>query len=468
MDPAILSIAVALGVGLLIGVERERRKGESTERVAAGVRTFAITALIGVLAMLTGSPVVLAIAGTGIVALTTISYVYSGKADPGLTTEVALFATFVAGALAVSRPLLAAGAGVAVALLLASRGALHGFARRQLSEREVRDGIMLAAAALIVLPVLPDHPIDPWGAINPQLVWRLTILVMAIIAAGYVLQRLVGARWGLPLAGLLGGFASSTATIASMGQRARDDAAVLPSAVAGAALSSVPTVVQLAIVLSVADLATLRILTAPLAAMGLVGAVYGGLFTLRAVAATDSDRATQIAGRAFSVGTALLFAGLFCFIAVLVVLLQRAFGDAGALVGAVSGGFLDAHSSSASVAGLAAQQMLPHTVAANAIGLILTANTLAKLIFARIGGRGFFWRVAPGLALMIAAFWLVRWLVPSESLSRRTSAVLSSCIRRESRTSNRAATLRPTWSSPTPCRAACRYRRTGVRALEIR
>ena len=411
MDPAILSIAVALGVGLLVGVERERRMGEGPERAAAGVRTFAITALVGVLAMLTDSSVVVAIAGAGLVAFTTVSYLHSREDDPGLTTEVALLATFVVGALAVSRPLLAAGTGVALALLLASRSALHGFARRQLSEREVRDGIMLAAAALIVLPLLPDQPIDPWGAINPKLVWRLTILVMAIIAAGYVLQRLVGARWGLPLAGLLGGFASSTATIASMGQRARNDAAVLPSAVAGAALSSVPTVVQLALMLSVADMTTLRLLTAPLTAMGIVGAVYGGLFTLRAVAATDEDRATQISGRAFSVGTALLFAGLFCFIAILVVLLQRAFGDAGALVGAVTGGFLDAHSSSASVAGLAGQKLLPYSVAGNAIGMILTANTLAKLVFARVGGSAFFWRVAPGLVLMIAAFWIIKWLL---------------------------------------------------------
>lgn len=410
LDASITSIGIALGVGLLIGVERERRKGEGPERAAAGVRTFAITALIGVLAMLTGSAVVLAIAGLGLVALTTVSYLQSGDEDPGLTTEVALIATFIVGALAVSRPLLAAGAGVAVALLLASRNALHGFVRSELSEREVRDGIMLAAAALIVLPVLPDHPVDPWGAINPRLVWRLTVLVMAIIAAGYVLQRLVGARWGLPLAGLLGGFASSTATIASMGQRARDDSAVMPSAVAGAALSSVPTVVQLAVVLSVADLATLQLLTIPLLAMGVVGAAYGGLFTFRAVAATDTDRATKVAGRAFSPTTALVFAGLFCFIAILVVLLQRAFGDTGALVGAVTGGFLDAHSSSASVAGLAAQKLLAHSVAGDAIGLILTANTLAKLIFARIGGGAFFWRVAPGLALMIAAFWVARWL----------------------------------------------------------
>ena len=408
MNPAILSIAVALGIGLLIGVERERRKGEGPERAGAGVRTFAITALTGVLAMLSASPVVLAVAGIGVVAFATVSYLHSREGDPGLTTEAALLATFVMGALAVSHPLLAAGAGVAIALLLTSRSLLHDFARRELSEREMSDGIMLAAAALIVLPVLPDHPIDPWGAINPQLVWRLTILVMAIMAAGYVLQRVVGARWGLPLAGLLGGFASSTATIASMGQRARQDASVLPSAVAGATLSSVPTVTQMTLVLSVADLPTMQMLAVPLVAMGLVGAIYGGMFTFRAVAA-ERDHTTQIAGRAFSPGTALLFAGLFCVIAILVVLLQRAFGDTGALVGAVAGGLLDSHSSAASVAGLAAQGLLPRAVAGNAIGFILTANTLSKLVFARVGGKAFFWRVAPGLAVMIAAFWIARW-----------------------------------------------------------
>jgi uncharacterized membrane protein (DUF4010 family) len=411
-DAAISSIAVALGVGLLIGIERERRKGEGPNRASAGVRTFALAAIVGAVSMLSGSLVVVAIGGAGIVMLTAISYLKSRDEDPGLTTEVALIATFMVGVLAVLRPLLAAGVGAAVALLLASRSVLHGFARRQLSESEVRDGILLAAAALIILPALPDHPIDPWGAINPRLVWQLTIVVMIIIAAGYVLQRVVGARWGLPLAGLLGGFASSTATIASMGQRVRNDETVVKSAVAGATLSSVPTVLQLALVLSVANLSILRSLAFPLVAMATVAAVYGAYFTFHAVAAPDGDRATQVSGRAFSPGTAVLFAAVFCAIAVLVALLQRAFGDAGALVGAVTGGFLDAHSSSASVAGLAAQNVLSHPVAGNAIGLILTANTLAKLVFARVGGSLFFWRVAPGLVLMIAAFWFARWVLP--------------------------------------------------------
>ena len=412
VDAAIYSIAWrwASGCSSASSASGARVKARSAHR--AGVARSRMAAIMGALAMFSDSIVVVAIAGAGIVALTAISYLKSRDEDPGLTTELALIATFLVGVFAVFRPLLAAGIGTAIALLLASRNTLHGFARRELSEGEVRDGILLAAAALIVLPALPDHPVDPWGAINPQLVWQLTIVVMVIIAVGYVLQRLVGARWGLPLAGLLGGFASSTATIASMGQRARNDESVVSSAVAGATLSSVPTVLQLALVLSVADLSILRSLAVPLVAMVSVGAVYGAYFTFHAVAATDGDRATQISGRAFSPGTALLFAAVFCAIAVLVALLQRAFGDAGALAGAVTGGFLDAHSSSASVAGLAAQKVLTYPVAGNAIGLILTANTLAKLVFARVGGSLYFWRVAPGLVLMMAAFWIARWSVP--------------------------------------------------------
>lgn len=221
------SIGVAIGIGFLIGLERERTKGDGPNRAAAGVRTFAITALLGVLSALTGEVVVLAVAGLGVVLLATASYLHSREHDPGLTTEVAQLTTFVIGAIAAPAPRLAAGVGVALALLLASRGMLHRFANQHLSDQELRDGLLLAAAALIVLPVLPDEPIGPWGAINPRLVWRLTLVIMLINAGGYVLLRVVGTRWGLPIAGFFGGFASSTATIASMSQHALKDLSLI-------------------------------------------------------------------------------------------------------------------------------------------------------------------------------------------------------------------------------------------------
>ena len=99
----------------------------------------------------------------------------------------------------------------------------------------------------------PTSPSIPWHVVNPRLVWQLTVLIMLVDAAGYVAQRLVGARAGLPISGLLGGFVSSTAVVATMGKRAREEPKVLPAAVAGAALSNIATVVQLALVLAISD-----------------------------------------------------------------------------------------------------------------------------------------------------------------------------------------------------------------------
>jgi uncharacterized membrane protein (DUF4010 family) len=401
------SILVAVGAGLLIGIERERRVGDGKGPAAAGVRTFSVAALLGVFASLSGSPVVLGVIASGLVALTALSYHRTREHDPGLTTEMALLATFLIGVLAASDPLLAAAAGVLVLVLLVSRGVLHDFARSQLSEQELRDAVLLAAAAILVLPLLPDHPIDPWGVVNPRLVWKLTVLIMVVDAAGYVAQRLVGARAGLPISGLLGGFVSSTAVVATMGQRARGETTVCPAAVAGAALSQVATVIQLALVLAISDPVLLTALRWPLLAMGFVAAGYGVVLLL---SSKRTAAPPPLPGRAFRLRTALLFAGAFTAVALLVAWLQQSLGNTWALAGVVIGGFADAHSTAAAVGSLSAQGHTTRELAGIAVGLIVTTNTLSKLAFARAGGAGYFWRLSPGLVLLIAAYWVGWWL----------------------------------------------------------
>ena len=398
------------GAGLLIGVERERRMKADGTPAAAGVRTFAITALLGVLATLSGSGIVLAATALGVVVLTALAYQRSHDSDPGLTSEFALLATFLTGVLAASQPVLAAAAGVLIVVLLVSRGPLHAFARAKLSDQELRDAVLLAAAAILVLPILPDRPIDPWKVVNPRLVWKLTVLIMLVDAAGYVAQRLVGARAGLPISGLLGGFVSSTAVVATMGKRAQQEPKILSSAVAGAALSQVATVAQLAMVLLISDAVLLGQLRWALLAMGVAAAAYGALM----IRATRGEPAPPPpSGRAFRLRTALLFAGAFVIVMLLVAWLQRTFGPTYALGGVVIGGFADAHSTAASVGSLAAQEQLPRATAEIAVGLIVTTNTLSKLGFARAGGSAYFLRLAPGLVLLIAAFWATWWLVPA-------------------------------------------------------
>jgi len=402
------AILVALGAGLLIGVERERHMEDDKIAAAAGIRTFAITALLGVLAALSDSNVVLGAVALGVVALTALSYRRSREDDPGLTSEVALLATFLTGVLAAFKPVLAAASGVLIVVLLVLRAPLHAFARAQLSDQELRDAVFLAAAAILVLPILPDHAIDPWQVVNPRLVWKLTVLIMLVDAAGYVAQRLVGARLGLPLSGLLGGFVSSTAVVATMGKRAREEPAVLPAAVAGAALSQIATVVQLAMVLAISDAALLGQLRWVLVIMGAAMAVYGALLLF----ATQGKAAPPPpSGRAFRLRTALLFAGAFVLVMLLVAWLQRSFGPTWALAGVIVGGFADAHSTAASVGSLATQGQLSAELAAIAIGLVVTTNTLSKIGFAWAGGSAYFWRLAPGLLLLIAAYWAGWWLL---------------------------------------------------------
>ena len=215
----LLNLAAALGIGLLIGAERERRKGGGPARAPAGIRTFTVASLAGAASVMVGGAVVLAVTVTGVAALTAIAYLRSRSDDPGVTTEIALILTALLGGLAMQQPALAAGMAVGLAALLAARTPLHHFVRSVLTESEVNDALIFAGATLVVLPLLPNQALGPYDALNPRSIWIVVILVMAISAAGYVLVRMLGARFGLPIAGLASGFISSTATIGAMGAR---------------------------------------------------------------------------------------------------------------------------------------------------------------------------------------------------------------------------------------------------------
>jgi uncharacterized membrane protein (DUF4010 family) len=162
LSPDVIAIVVALGIGLLIGLERERRKGEGPGRSPAGLRTFAAASLAGAISLMVGGKGLLALVTAGIMVLTAIAYLRSSSDDPGLTSEAALILTVLLGGLAAERPFLAAGVAVILAILLAARAPLHDFVRTVLSDNEVQDGMIFAAATLVVLPLLPDQSVGPF------------------------------------------------------------------------------------------------------------------------------------------------------------------------------------------------------------------------------------------------------------------------------------------------------------------
>lgn len=406
VSPVILNLVVALGIGLLIGAERERRKGEGPARSPAGIRTFTVASLVGAISLIVGSEGLLAVATAGVIALTAIGYWRGTNDDPGLTTEIALILTVLLGGLSTQQPALAGGLAVTAAVLLASRTRLHRFVRAVLTEEELNDILIFAGATLVVLPLVPDRSMGPFGALNPHSIWILVVLVMAISGAGYIAVRMLGTRFGLPIAGLASGFISSTATIAAMGTRVRATAVVMTAAVAGAVLSTIATIAQMAIVLGATSWPTLRALSISLASAGLMAVIYGTIFTVRALR-QEAGGGEAEGGRAFNLITALVFALTLSCIMVASAALQEWFGKNGIVLAAALAGFVDTHSAAISVASLVASGKL---TAADAVLPILTAlstNTMSKLVLASTSGGGSFAvRVIPGLILVALAAWV--------------------------------------------------------------
>ena len=339
-------LAVALAIGLLVGAERERRMAEREHRGPAGLRTFALVALLGGVVDHVGGEAVLAVALAFVAGAALISYFREG--DPGITTEVALVVTFLLGVLAQREPALASAIAVAVTILLATRSSLHRFVDSVLTSDEAHDFLVLAAAALVVLPLLPDRTIGPFDVLNPFAVWRLVVLLMAISSAGYIAVRAVGPQYGLPIAGLLGGFVSSTATIGAMGARSRGQPDALRAAIAAALFSTVATMLQMAAVVATVSSALLRELTWPLSFGAVAALVVASVALLGSPRTSDEHEVSY--GRAFELRTALFLAAIITLVTFGSAAASELAGDGGVQVAALVGGFADTHAAAIGVA----------------------------------------------------------------------------------------------------------------------
>jgi uncharacterized membrane protein (DUF4010 family) len=396
--------AAALGIGLLIGLERERHKGQGEERGCAGLRTFAITALLGYVAMPVGGGLLLGILVLAVAMLVSVAYWRSRSDDPGLTSEVALLTVLILGALCGTAPELAIAVGVVIAVLLTYRQPLHHFARSQLTETEVRDGLLLLSAALVVLPLAPDRFIGPYAAINPRTICTLSVLLMAVGALGHIAVRTLGSRYGYAISAIASGFASSTVTIAAMGHLAGREPQNVKALGAAAILSNVATVAQVGLILGTIDISLLRHLWGPLLCGALATVAYGLCLLFRSPAAGATPPIK--AGGVFSLKLALAVTLAMTAITVVSSVMLSHFGELGVMLSALVTGFADAHSSTASIASLVKSGQLPMDELAGPALIAVSSNSLSKCMVAWIaGGRRFAAYVIPGQAGLTLAMW---------------------------------------------------------------
>lgn len=403
---AAITLAVALGCGLLIGIERERRKGEGPQRAPAGVRSFTLAALAGATAMLLGSWLLVAVGAAFVATLAVVSHARDKSDDPGVTTEIALFLIYLIGVLSALQPALAAGMAVVVAALLAAREWMHRFANEWLQPGEIRDGIVLAALALIALPLMPNRPL--WGEVlNLRVLGQLFVLLLFIQALAHLAQRLLQARHAAALSALVSGFASSTALIAMLGAQVREGR-IRPGAAAGAGLlSCVATTLQLLVVAAAVRPMWLASLWPPVLVGSMVVGVFGWL-QLRAAPPPTAPTAQRL----FSLRSAAMVATMLTGIQALVYAVTLWLGDTGFMLATLLASLMDLHAAAAAVMSHGAADAALPALHRSALMVAVAVHGLNKAVVAAIsGGRAFALALLPGLVAQAGLFAGVLWWI---------------------------------------------------------
>lgn len=402
------NLATALLIGALVGIERERHKAAAGAHGIAGLRTFILLAQVGaVAAWLTrelASPWVFVAALAAGSAVLVAGYLQSARVHPdtvGLTTETAGLGVLLLGGMAMlGYPGVAAGLGIATSALLAYKQPLHRVVGR-IGAEDFFAALRLLIASFIVLPLLPDRPVDPWGALNPASLWLLAVLISALSFAGYVATRLLGPGRGTVVTGLAGGLVTSTAVTLTFARRSRETSvpgegsALACGILAAWGMMFLRVVVEVLIV----NPALLPGVIVPFGAMGLAAGLLAWHFYRGAtLAGAEVPLRTP-----FSLTEAAKFALLFAAVLLLLALANRHFPAHGVLVVAAFAGLTDVDAITLSMAGQAGNAV-PQATAVAGIVIAVLANTLVKCaLAAALGGAALRRRVLGATAAILAA-----------------------------------------------------------------
>jgi len=410
-------LGVALAIGLLIGMERgwERRDRPEGSRMA-GFRTFGLIGLLGGLtAILGGDSLAFPLGAVAVVLGIALVVGYwresSTEANISLTTAIAALLTFGLGALAGSGDLATASASaVIVAILLGFKTELHELLRR-IDREELLATLRLLLIAVVLLPVVPNREYGPWNALNPYRIWWMVVLVAGISYVGYFATRIFGAQRGVLLTGLFGGLASSTAVALEFSRREQHGPAEADLLSAGIVTASAVMFPRIWLVLFSVQSQLASILVLTLFSAATTGIVIAAALARRA-------RGYQIqalevkAENPIDLKMALRFGAAIGVIMVLSRAANAWLGNAGLWSLAALAGLVDVDALTLTAASMLAAQQIAPDVAAIAVLIAASVNTISKIIIpAVLSGTALALRVAIGLTAMLLAVAVVHWAV---------------------------------------------------------
>jgi uncharacterized membrane protein (DUF4010 family) len=404
-DPALLEmfqrLAMALGVGFLVGVERGWKHRDAPEGArAAGLRTHAV---IGLMGGVTGA-MLPAVGELGFLALTfafaTAFITFKVREslrdnDVSVTGTIAGLLVFALGAYAMWGDLrIAAAVGVVLVGLLAFKDALHDWLDK-VTWKELRSALLILAATFIALPLLPDRTIDLWEAINPRELWLLTILVAGASFAGYVAVRVLGSDIGVLAGAAAGAVVSSTVVTAEVGRRVRSGETHAMVGGAAAAIAAAISIGRVIVLLAITAMPVV-----PEAAPALVTALLvfvGGAFVLRLLDREgDGGDSSEKLKSPLDLWSVARFAAFLGAVIIVGRIVSDQFGQAGLLPFAATAGLADVDAVTLAASSLVRGGLDPG-IGAHAVMIAVLMNTLAKGVIAFVAGG---WRYA---ALYFAA-----------------------------------------------------------------
>ena len=423
----IIQGAYALGIGILVGLERsvfnvtegEDGTGESPTKqddpqvedaeTSSGVRTYATFSLVGFIAALANDqmPFVALIGLAGLFGLVLLLYNHTLKTNPGMTTEAAAIGTAILGALCHGQAHVAAILAVTLTAILSSKHFTHRLIKK-MRRIEVTDTLKFLVIILIVIPLLPNYALDPYKVINPYKIGILVVLISGISFVGYFLTRILGAQRGLGLTGFLGGLTSSTAVTVAMAEESVSADKLKAICAFSTVIANATSFFRVLIMVVILDVTLAKKLAWSIGGMGVVALLASAVLWYMA-SKDQSEETTSRDGQVklknpFSLGPAISFAVFFVIIILVSKLARSYLGDLGLYLAAAFSGLADVDAITLSVAEQCKDGSLLHNVGVLAVTIAVVSNAVVKTFIAMLrGSRGFGRLVAISLSISVAA-----------------------------------------------------------------
>ncbi len=403
-------LLLSLGLGMLIGLQRER-----AHKAVGGIRTFPLITLLGTicgqLAQAYGGWIIAAafVALGALLFIVNLPRAQAGDGG-GLTTEVAVLLLFALGAYLTIGPMwIVVVTGGVVALLLHWKAPLHQFASA-IGDKDMHAMMLFVLISMVILPVLPNQPHGPYGVFNPFDIWLMVVLIVGISLGGYVAYKFFGGQAGVLLSGILGGVISSTATTVSSARQSKNSTASVGLVSLIIMVASTVAVLRVIIEIAVVAARSFTLLAYPLGAMfGAMTLISAGVFFFtRSEKATLSEQENPAQLKA-----ALIFAAIYAIIKFAVAAAKDHYGTSGLYVVAVISGMTDMDAITLSTARLVDAQQVEAATGWRTILIAALANLAFKgTAVAVVGSRPLALRVGLLFALSAVAGGLILWLWP--------------------------------------------------------